>query len=329
MSDSPAQPLPLLMNPKAGSLFRSGLDAWLKEHAVGLRIIHTESADDLTEKCRRLADAGEPVVLAAGGDGTLMHAAQGLIGTDTALGIFPCGTMNVFAREMGIGSRHFDLALKAAQGSSRQMVDIFTVNGNPFLQLAGFGPDATVVKLIQPWMKKRLGAFSHALTAIQVATSHLPLITVTLPNGETEQGTQVIFGNGKRYGGEGHLFADAKYDDGVLDAAVFHMESAGILSEILSYMLLNGINDHNLGDTTRMCRMEGCTITADASLDYELDGDYAGTIRPGEEAVIERLPQQLKVCVLDAPVPLTPLDHVKAHPMVRAFMKRLVDIKDY
>ena len=89
MSVSSAQPLPLLMNPKAGSLFRSGLDSWLKAHAEGLRIIHTESADDLTEQCRRLADAGEPVVLAAGGDGTLMRAAQGLIGTDTALGIFP------------------------------------------------------------------------------------------------------------------------------------------------------------------------------------------------------------------------------------------------
>ena len=329
MHSAPAQPLPLLMNPKAGSLFRSGLDSWLKRHADELRVIPTESADDLTEQCRRLADAGEPVVLAAGGDGTLMRAAQGLIGTDTALGIFPCGTMNVFAREMGIGSRNFDLALKAAQGGARQMVDIFTVNGAPFLQLAGFGPDATIVKLIQPWMKKHLGAFSHALTAIQVATSHLPLITVTLPNGESMQGTQVIFGNGKRYGGEGHLFANARYDDGVLDAAIVHMEAPAILYEILSYMVLNGINDHNLGDATKVCRMEACTITADASLDYELDGDYAGTIRPGEEAVIARLPQRLKVCVLDEQVPITPLDHMKAHPMVRAFMKRLEDIKDY
>ena len=321
--------MPLLMNPKAGSLFRSGLDKWLKAHEDELRIIPTESADDLTEQCRRLADAGEPVVLAAGGDGTLMRAAQGLIGTETALGIFPCGTMNVFAREMGIGSRNFDLALRAAQGSARQMVDVFTVNGNPFLQLAGFGPDATIVKLITPWMKKRLGAFSHAITAIQVATSHLPRITVTLPNGESVEGTQVIFGNGKRYGGEGHLFAGAKYDDGVLDAAVFLMEAPGILYEVLSYMLLNGINDHNLGDATKMYRMEGCTITADASLDYELDGDYAGTIRPGEEAVITRLPQQLRVCVPGEHEPVTPIEHVRAHPMVRALMKRLQDIKDY
>ena len=329
MHSATAQPLPLLMNPKAGSLFRSGLDTWLKEHAEALRIIPTESADDLTNQARRLADAGEPVVLAAGGDGTLMRAAQGLIGTDTALGIFPCGTMNVFAREMGIGSRHFDIALRAAQGRARQMVDVFAVNGNPFLQLAGFGPDATIVKLITPWMKKRLGALSHAVTAIQVAARHQPTIIITLPNGETLHGTQVIFGNGKRYGGEGHLFAGARYDDGLLDAAIIHMEAPGILYEVLSYMLLNGIDDHNLGDATKLYRMEGCTITADASLDYELDGDYAGTIRPGEEAVISLLPQRLKVCVLEEQVPVGPIDHLKAHPVVHALRQRLRDLKDY
>ena len=94
--------IPLLLNPNAGSLFRSGLKSWLESHSQDFRFIHTESAQDLTEKAHALAVSGEPVVAVAGGDGTLMCAAQGLIGTPAALGVLPCGTMNVFARELGI-----------------------------------------------------------------------------------------------------------------------------------------------------------------------------------------------------------------------------------
>ncbi|MBR5878328.1 MAG: hypothetical protein IKY91_02160, partial [Akkermansia sp.] len=72
------QPIPLLINPKAGSLFRSGLKAWLDDHRDAFRAVPTRSAEDLTCKARELAESGEPVVAAAGGDGTLMGAAQGL-----------------------------------------------------------------------------------------------------------------------------------------------------------------------------------------------------------------------------------------------------------
>ena len=139
--------VPLLINPKAGSLFRSGLKAWLDEHRDDFTLVPTRSAEDLTERARELAEAGEPVIAAAGGDGTLMNAAQGLVGTNAALGILPCGTMNVFSRELGIGSRRFDVALDAIKNGARQEVDIFTVNDRPFLQMAGFGPDASIVKL--------------------------------------------------------------------------------------------------------------------------------------------------------------------------------------
>ena len=46
-------PIPLLINPKAGSLFRSGLKAWLDTHRADFRLISTRSAEDLTEKARR------------------------------------------------------------------------------------------------------------------------------------------------------------------------------------------------------------------------------------------------------------------------------------
>ena len=311
--------VPLLINPKAGSLFRSGLKAWLDEHRNDFTLVPTSSAEDLTAKARELAEAGEPVVAAAGGDGTLMNAAQGLVGTNAALGILPCGTMNVFARELGIGSRRFDVALDSIQAGPRHMVDLFCVNDRPFLQMAGFGPDARVVKLITPRLKKHMGAAAHIYTGLKVAVERHPIITVTLPNGEEIQGTQVILGNGKRYGGEAHLFANARYDDGMLDAAIIQQESIPILYEIISCMLQRGATHSNTSEFTQLRTFESCEISAEGKLDYQLDGDYAGTIMPGETATIRRLPDKLRVCVPRSFVPGTPLEKFMAHPMVEAW----------
>ena len=313
------RPIPLLLNPNAGSLFRSGLKSWLEGHSQDFRFIHTSSAQDLTEKAHELAVSGEPVVAAAGGDGTLMCAAQGLIGTSAALGVLPCGTMNVFARELGIGSRRFDKALLAMQNGQRKPVDIFTINGKPFLQMAGFGMDARVIKLITPKMKRWLGAASHIVTAFRVAMDRHPVITVTLPNGEELLGTQVILGNGKRYGGEAHLHADARFDDGMLDAVIMHQESPMVLFEVLACMLQKGATQRNTSMFTNVRRFKSCVITAEGKLDYQLDGDYVGTIKPGEEAVVKKLTHPLNVCIPAEPLSEDSKARHMFHPMVEAW----------
>lgn len=321
--------IPLLINPKAGSLFRSGLKGWLDAHREAFCLIPTRSAEELTAKARELAEAGEPIVAAAGGDGTLMNAASGLIGTGAALGILPCGTMNVFARELGIGSRRFDIALEAMQNGLRQAVDVFTVNGKPFLQMAGFGMDASIVHRITPRMKKHLGAAAHILTALKVAVEHHPTITLTLPQGDVVCGTQIILGNGKRYGGEALLFAHARYDDGLLDAAIIHQESMPILFEILGCMAQRGATSRNTSEFTQLRTFPSCDITAEGKVDYQLDGDYAGTLHPGETAHIERLSDPIQVCVPATPVPMTPIGRLMAHPMVSAWRGRIRQAQEF
>lgn len=316
-------PTPLLINPKAGSLFRSGLNLWLRKHEKDFRLVPTTSAQDLTEKARMLAESGEPVVAAAGGDGTLMCAAHGLVGTNSALGILPCGTMNVFARELGIGSRRFNKALEAIQEGHLQEVDIFAVNDRPFLQMAGFGLDARVIQLITPQLKKRMGAAAHIITGMQVATEKPPLISMALPNGEILQGSQIIMGNGKRYGGEAHLFAEASYNDGMLDAAVIDQESMGVLIEILGILVSHGATDKNISDFTELRRFKRCDITADGPLAYQLDGDYAGTLETGDVLHIEQLPHKLKVCVPKTAIPLGPIERMMEHPMMQALREKI------
>ncbi len=295
--------IPLLLNPKAGSFFRSGLKDWLRKNGEHFCCIETTSAVDLSEHARRLADTGAPLVAAAGGDGTLMCAAQGLLGSETALGILPCGTMNVLARELGIGSRRFDIALQAIQGDYSRKIDIFAINGKPFLQLASFGLDARVVELITPRMKKNLGAAAHILTAAQTSMEPLPRITLTLTDGEGIKGSEILLGNGKRYAGAGTLFADADYRDGLLDVAVIQQSSIGVLYEILSFMFMRGARQDNLSTGTELRQIKTGRITCSSTTPYQLDGDFAGVIEPGEEAIITQLPDKLKVAMLQNPPP--------------------------
>lgn len=288
---------PLLINRKSGSLHRAWFRAWLRKNASFFRLIPTASPEEAQSAAHRLAEEGAPVIVAAGGDGTLMNIAQALIGTESALGILPCGTMNVFAREIGIGSHQYSRALKAIQQGQTEKVDIFTANGRPFLQMAGIGADAEIVRRITPTMKRRLGAAAHIVTGWQLMNEELPELTLHTNFGETYQGAQIIMGNGRRYGGAAKLFSDARYNDGLLDAVTVQRKNIGILLELISYMLINGVSEKNARDHVEICRLATATITADKEVAYELDGDFIDVLRPGEELRISRLEQRLKVCV--------------------------------
>ena len=293
--------IPLLLNPQAGSFFASGLRSWLNDHTSEFRLIPTRDVEHLRKTAAELAASGAPLVAVAGGDGTLMGAAHGLIGSPTALGILPSGTMNVFSREMGIGSHRFDRALRTMREGHTTKVDIFAVNGKPFLQMAGFGQDARVIQLITPKLKKRWGAAAHLFTGIQVAMERYPVITITLPNGEELSGSQIIMGNGKRYGGEGRLFANACTRDGLLDAAIFHQDGLAVVMEVIGYMMQWGANSRNTSEMTQIRQFPHCTLQADSRMAYHLDGDYIETVEAGEIVEVKKLPHELKVCVPQEP----------------------------
>ncbi len=291
--------IPLLLNPMAGSFNRSGLKNWLAQHEAEFDCIYPKSPEHLRETSADLAQSGHAIVAVAGGDGTLMQAAHGLMGSNCAMGVIPSGSMNVFAREIGVGSRRFDRALEAIRSGCTQEVDIFKVNDQPFIQLAGFGLDARVVKLVTPRLKKWLGApAAHVISAIKVTREHCPRLCVKLPTGEQLEGHQILLGNGKKYGGAALLFSHAQLNDQKLDMAVIDHQWSGVFFEMMRSMMLGGARPSIVSDFTELRQLESCVITCDEKFSYQLDGDYAGTIYPEEQAVITRSNRALKVCVL-------------------------------
>ncbi|WBO58858.1 acylglycerol kinase family protein [Acidocella sp. MX-AZ03] len=97
----------VIFNPVAGR--RRATALWrvldlLVENGVKIEVAETQHAGHATDLARQAAREGAFMVVAAGGDGTIAEVANGLIGTDTALGIIPLGTANVLAKEYGLST---------------------------------------------------------------------------------------------------------------------------------------------------------------------------------------------------------------------------------
>jgi diacylglycerol kinase family enzyme len=108
------------------------LRRWFEESGIEAEVEYVERGVNLAEKAREAVAAGNDIVVAGGGDGTLSATASGLVGTDVAFGVLPVGTLNHFARDL-----HLPLDLEAAAKivcrGNTQDVDIAEVNGKTFL----------------------------------------------------------------------------------------------------------------------------------------------------------------------------------------------------
>jgi diacylglycerol kinase family enzyme len=111
-------------------------------HALEVRVV---SGKDLIPELKRAAGDAE-MLLAGGGDGTISAAAAIAYERGIPLAILPAGTMNLFARSLGIPPA-LDEALAALAGGDVQSVDIATANGRPFIHQMSVGIHPKLVKL--------------------------------------------------------------------------------------------------------------------------------------------------------------------------------------
>jgi diacylglycerol kinase family enzyme len=93
---------------------------------------------DMVERARAAVRAGTDAVVAGGGDGTVRSVAGVLAGTGTALGVLPLGTLNHFARDLGI-PEDIPEAARALAGADVREIDLGEVNGEVFVNNSGLG----------------------------------------------------------------------------------------------------------------------------------------------------------------------------------------------
>jgi YegS/Rv2252/BmrU family lipid kinase len=136
---------PRIRGKVARALKRAGVDAEVELVAGG----------DCAVRCRAIAERGDELLIVGGGDGTVSAAASALVATKTVLGILPLGTLNHFARDLGIPTKLADAAKLIAKRPERR-VDVAQMNDRIFINNSAIGLYPLLV-VDRDSQRKRLG----------------------------------------------------------------------------------------------------------------------------------------------------------------------------
>jgi diacylglycerol kinase family enzyme len=165
------QRITVLLNPRAGTQDDAAVErvteAFGRARAGEPEIRIVEGPLVRTAVSDALAH-GSTILVAGGGDGTVSSVASALVGSDAALGILPLGTLNHFAKDLGV-PLDLDEAVRVVAAGRVVRVDVAEVNGRPFINNASVGMYASLIAERQAM--QRLGRrkwLAHGLAAARV-----------------------------------------------------------------------------------------------------------------------------------------------------------------
>ena len=184
------------------------------DHRLDAEIV---SGPEIEVALAKTAASRADVVIAGGGDGTISAAAAAMMGKKKALALLPAGTMNLFARGLGIPLA-LEAAVAALADGKVRTVDMATANGRPFIHQFSIGMHAKMVDLRDSMeFKSRLGKIRASTRAAIATMLDPPSLKVSLKIGNTEiltRATGISVTN--NLFGEGHLPYADRPDGGVL-----------------------------------------------------------------------------------------------------------------
>lgn len=169
--------LPVIFNPQAGAGAGNDTEGRIRNSfesiGIGANLLAAGNGLPMSELVRRAAGRS-PIVVAAGGDGTISSVAAELAGTGKVLGILPAGTLNHFAQDLKIPSDLGAAAEVIARGEAR-CVDVGEVNGRVFINNCGVGLYPAIARKRQQLQEAGWGRAHMAIEKLAGAGADLLL----------------------------------------------------------------------------------------------------------------------------------------------------------
>ena len=216
----------LIVNPAAGggrAVNIAQLAAQkLKERGIAFTVHTTSHPGHATELASQAAQRGSETVIALGGDGTVHETAAGLCGTQTALGILPCGTGNDFIKSAGIPKKWED-ALEFVLTHPARPVNSGMLNERFFLNECGTGFDVLTLDYANKAKKYAKGLIPYLYGVIRAIFSYKPYdMHVEIGDDIVLDGQYLVcaVGNGRFIGGGIPITPGAELTDGLFDVLV-------------------------------------------------------------------------------------------------------------
>jgi diacylglycerol kinase (ATP) len=224
-----ARRIRVVVNPHAGA--KGGIPtnraseqdvlAAMERHGLGDELVVTESEEESVAATRDAVAQGYDVVAAGGGDGTIETVASQLVGTKTALGILPLGSLLNTARMLGI-SRNLDEAASLIAAGHVRAIDVGEAKGTFFFEGGSVGLNAAVFAEADQ-IDSDGGRLRGLSSTLAVLMRYRPSRMVLYLDDRvlTTRALAISVANGPYTGLGFTISPDAVVDDGLLDVVVF------------------------------------------------------------------------------------------------------------
>ena len=277
----------LIYNPAAGKFsvkpFIPGVVRTLSEKGWKVHVAETLNGRHTTQLAKQAALDHYFAAFAIGGDGTVGQVASGLIDSETALGVLPAGTANVWARELGLSTFEWHRWNSLRENSriladsTINKIDVGLCNQLPFIMWTGIGLDALAVYKLEPRKRfyKYLAVPQYMAATIQTASFWHGMNLDVWADGDKVEGHYLlaVASNIRHYmGGMAKLSPNASIDDGVMELWLL---SGSNLADTFRHFFDLVSGRHIKSEYARCVPFKHLRIKSDIPFSVQMDGEPA------------------------------------------------------
>ena len=252
------------------------VEKYLDKEQFEYSVSYTQSSGHATELASQAVRDGVPIVVSVGGDGTLNEIVQALVGTGTALAVFPTGSGNGLAHHMQLP---FNLkrSVQLLNLDHEELIDTVSLDGYVYASVAGVGFDAYVAEKYSH--VNRRGFFPYLRIVLSDYLRYRPrTYCLTGDDGSTVEVNALLmtFANSSQWGFDVKISPKASVQDGLVDVTVVRKPPLYALPRVLLFLFSGNLN--RMKKYVKIYRMQHfCVKSKDEKPLYvHLDGDFIG-----------------------------------------------------
>ena len=250
-----------------------------EEAGINADFVALSDCEDLAATIADMIASGVDVIVAGGGDGTVNSVAAAVVGHDVTFGVIPLGTLNHFARDLGIPLDAADAARAIVAGQTIA-IDVAEVNGRIFLNNSSVGLYPRIVQLRERYRARGIEKWIVATWAtLRVTRKSKPLrVQLDIDDQRVSRTTPLVFIGNNEY-------RMAGFDAGSREAltggrlAIYIVSSSGQAGLLrLTWRILTGTAQGS-GELTMLRTTEATIDLPDESTVTQLPVALDGEIR--------------------------------------------------
>jgi YegS/Rv2252/BmrU family lipid kinase len=275
-----------IINPISGTGKQKGIENYIAKHLDNYEIFYTKKAGDACRLSKEAVVDNIDAVIAVGGDGTINECLTGLVDTNTALGVIPCGSGNGFAYHIGM-KRKIEQAIIQLKDTKIETIDSCTANGAPFVNVSGIGFDAHIANL---FAALKVRGLINYMKVIFKELSYKPKEYTIRYKGIERKVTAYMIScfNASQYGNNAIISPMSDIKDGLIDFVIVNSFPRW---KIPVFLLKVATGKAHLSKYVEIIKCKQMQISAKNTL-LHLDGEPYKTNNPVE---INLFPKSLKI----------------------------------